>query len=77
MGHYLIQPLAERGVACLSLNSRYVGNDTLLRMERVIQDLGASVKCEIPAQPRLRQGGTDRREMDCGAGPERYASVRA
>jgi len=44
MGHYLIEPLAARGVACMGLNSRYVGNDTLLLMERVIQDLGAGVQ---------------------------------
>ncbi|MDB5942356.1 MAG: hypothetical protein JWQ13_1922 [Ramlibacter sp.] len=44
MGHYLIQPLAQRGVACMGLNSRYVGNDSLLLMERVIQDLGAGVQ---------------------------------
>jgi pimeloyl-ACP methyl ester carboxylesterase len=43
MGHYLIAPLAERGVACMGLNSRYAGNDTLLLMERVLQDLGAGV----------------------------------
>ena len=43
MGHYLIAPLAARGVACMGLNSRYAGNDTLLLMERVIQDLGAGV----------------------------------
>ena len=44
MGHYLLAPLAARGVACLGLNSRYMGNDTVLLMERVIQDLGAGVK---------------------------------
>ena len=44
MGHYLIGPLAERGVCCMGLNSRYAGNDTLLLMERVIQDLGAGVR---------------------------------
>src|SRR5688572_18373216 len=43
MGHYLIESLAQRGIACLGLNSRYAGNDTLLLMERVIQDLGAGV----------------------------------
>jgi len=43
MGHYLIAPLAARGVACMGLSSRYAGNDTLLLMERVIQDLGAGV----------------------------------
>ena len=44
MGHYLIALLAERGVTCLGLNSRYAGNDAVLLMERVIQDLGAGVK---------------------------------
>ena len=44
MGHYLIAQLAERGVTCLGLNSRYAGNDTVLLMERVLQDLGAGVK---------------------------------
>lgn len=44
MGHYLIAPLAARGVCCLGLNSRYVNNDSVLLMERVIQDLGAGVK---------------------------------
>lgn len=44
MGHYLLQPLAARGIGCLGLNSRYAGNDSLLLMERVIQDLGAGVQ---------------------------------
>ncbi|VTU46745.1 Alpha/beta hydrolase family protein (plasmid) [Variovorax sp. SRS16] len=44
MGHYLIGPLADRGIACMGLNSRYMGNDTLLLMERAIQDLGAGVQ---------------------------------
>lgn len=44
MGHYLVEPLAARGIACMGLNSRYAGNDTLLLMERVIQDLGAGVQ---------------------------------
>lgn len=44
MGHYLIEPLAQRGVACMGLNSRYVNNDATLIMERVIQDLGAGVR---------------------------------
>ena len=44
MGHYLLGPLAARGVACLGLNSRYAGNDSLLIMERVLQDLGAGVQ---------------------------------
>lgn len=53
MGHYLIAPLARRGVTCMGLNSRYVGNDTVLLMERVIQDLGAGVQF-------LRQQGYER-----------------
>ena len=44
MGHYLLAPLAARGIACMGLNSRYAGNDTLLLMERVLQDLGAGVQ---------------------------------
>ena len=44
MGHYLLRPLAERGLACLALNSRFVNNDTMLLLERVIQDLGAGVR---------------------------------
>jgi pimeloyl-ACP methyl ester carboxylesterase len=43
MGHYLIGPLADRGITCLGLNSRFAGNDTVLIMERVLQDLGAGV----------------------------------
>ncbi len=53
MGHYLLAPLAARGVTCLGLNSRYAGNDTLLLMERVIQDLGAGVQ-------HLRAAGYER-----------------
>src|SRR6478735_11306463 len=53
MGHYLLGPLAERGIATLGLNSRYLGNDTVLILERAIQDLGAGVKW-------LRQQGYDR-----------------
>lgn len=44
MGHYLITPLADRGIACMGLNSRYAGSDVVLLMERVIQDLGAGVR---------------------------------
>lgn len=43
MGHYLLAPLAARGIHALGLNSRYAGNDTMLLMERVLQDLGAGV----------------------------------
>jgi pimeloyl-ACP methyl ester carboxylesterase len=44
MGHYLIGPLADRGITCMGLNSRFAGNDTVLVIERVLQDLGAGVK---------------------------------
>jgi hypothetical protein len=44
MGHYLIVPLAERSICCMGLNSRYIGNDANLLMERVILDLGAGVR---------------------------------
>ena len=44
MGHYLISPLAQRGIACMGLNSRFAGSDVVLTMERVIQDLGAGVR---------------------------------
>lgn len=43
MNHYLIEPLVQRGVAVLALNSRYCGGDQVLIMERVIQDMGAGV----------------------------------
>lgn len=44
MGHYLLAPLAERGIAALGLNTRYLGSDVTLLLERAIQDLGAGVK---------------------------------
>ena len=43
-GHYLIDPMQSRGKAILALNTRYVGNDTMLLMERAIQDLGAGIR---------------------------------
>ncbi|MGE4337591.1 MAG: alpha/beta hydrolase [Pigmentiphaga sp.] len=44
MNHYLLAPLAERGLTVLGLNTRYLNNDSLLIMERAIQDLGAGVR---------------------------------
>jgi hypothetical protein len=44
MGHYLLKPLADRGVAALGLNTRYMGSDVVLLLERAIQDLGAGVR---------------------------------
>ena len=43
MGHYLLPHLPAAGVSLLALNTRYVGNDSMLLFERVIQDLGAGV----------------------------------
>lgn len=51
--HYLLEPLAQRGIATLGLNTRYAGNDTVLILERAIQDVGAGVKW-------LRSQGIDR-----------------
>lgn len=44
MNHYLLEPLRSRGRAILALNSRYVGNDSMLLVERAIQDLGAGIR---------------------------------
>ena len=44
MGHYLMPHLPAAGVSLLALNTRYVGNDSMLLFERVIQDLGAGVR---------------------------------
>jgi hypothetical protein len=44
MHHYLLEPLAKRGVATLGLNTRYLGSDVSLLLERAIQDLGAGVR---------------------------------
>jgi pimeloyl-ACP methyl ester carboxylesterase len=44
LGHYILQPLADRGIATLGLNTRYLGSDVTLLLERAIQDLGAGVR---------------------------------
>ena len=44
MGHYPMPHLPAAGVSLLALNTRYIGNDSMLLFERVIQDLGAGVK---------------------------------
>ncbi|HMI17985.1 MAG TPA: alpha/beta hydrolase [Sphingomonas sp.] len=43
MNHYLVEPLAQRGRAILAMNTRYSGSDSMLIMERAIQDLGAGM----------------------------------
>lgn len=44
MHHYLLEPLSARGAGALGLNTRYINNDALLLVERVIQDIGAGVR---------------------------------
>ncbi len=44
MAHYLFDPLKRRGRALLGLNTRYIANDSMLLMERAIQDLGAGIR---------------------------------
>jgi pimeloyl-ACP methyl ester carboxylesterase len=43
-GHYLLKPIGKRGASILALNTRYIGNDSMLIMERAIQDVGAGVR---------------------------------
>ena len=43
LDHFLMEPLARAGVSLLGLNTRYAGNDSVLLMERAIQDLGAGM----------------------------------
>ncbi len=42
--HYLLAPLAARGIAAAAFNTRYAGNDTTLLMEQAIADLGVGVR---------------------------------
>jgi hypothetical protein len=44
LNHYLLAPLAARGIAALALNTRYAGNDTTLLMEQAIADLGVGIR---------------------------------
>lgn len=53
MHHYLLEPLCKRGIAALGLNTRYLGSDVAMLLERAIQDLGAGVRW-------LRAQGYDR-----------------
>lgn len=43
-GHYLLGPLAVRGAGMLALNTRYVGNDSMLLMENALHDVAAGVR---------------------------------
>ncbi|MDP3139969.1 MAG: hypothetical protein Q8N17_26980 [Burkholderiaceae bacterium] len=44
MSHYLVGPLNARGAGVLALNTRYVGNEAFLIMERAMLDLGAGIR---------------------------------
>lgn len=43
LGHYLLEPLARRGVDAVGLTTRYIGNDTMLLMENCVVDIGAAI----------------------------------
>jgi pimeloyl-ACP methyl ester carboxylesterase len=53
LGHYALEPLARRGFAAIGLTTRYVGNDSNLRTENCLLDIGAMVA-------HLRQRGYDK-----------------
>lgn len=44
LGHYLLGPLAERGVDAIGLTNRYIGNDSALIMENCVVDMGAAMR---------------------------------
>ncbi|WP_245714076.1 serine aminopeptidase domain-containing protein [Nocardia vaccinii] len=44
MGHYLLAPLAERGLDAVGLATRYIGNDSSLTMENCVLDVGAAIR---------------------------------
>ncbi|GAB3312359.1 alpha/beta fold hydrolase [Epidermidibacterium keratini] len=43
MAHYLLAPLAARGVDAVGLTTRYLGNDSALLMENCVLDIGAAI----------------------------------
>ncbi len=43
LGHYLLAPLAGRGVDTVGLTTRYIGNDSTLIMENCLLDIGAAI----------------------------------
>ena len=44
LGHYLLAPLAERGVDAVGFTTRYIGNDSSLLMENCVLDIGAAIR---------------------------------
>ena len=53
LGHYALEPFAERGLAAVGLTTRYVGNDTSLLFENCVLDVAAAIR-------ELRRRGFDR-----------------
>jgi pimeloyl-ACP methyl ester carboxylesterase len=53
LGHYALEPLADRGVAAIGFTTRYVGNDSSLLLENCLIDIGAGVRF-------LREAGYER-----------------
>jgi pimeloyl-ACP methyl ester carboxylesterase len=43
-GHYLLDALPKAGASIFALNTRYIGNDTMLVMERAVQDVGVGIE---------------------------------
>jgi pimeloyl-ACP methyl ester carboxylesterase len=43
LGHYALRPMAERGFAAVGLTTRYAGNDSNLRIENCLLDIGSMV----------------------------------
>ena len=43
LGHYTLGPLATHGVAAIGLTTRYIGNDSNMRIENCLLDIGAIV----------------------------------
>src|SRR4051812_36683774 len=44
MGHYLAEPLVERGYAFFGWNDRFVGADPFFRPDEALVDVGAGVR---------------------------------
>ena len=58
MGHYLIEPLAARGICCMGLNSRYVGNDTVENFLYLNDGRGHFKECGTLAGVDVDEHGT-------------------
>ncbi len=44
LDHYLLRPLAEKGVHAFGMNTRYVGNDSSLIMENILPDIASAFR---------------------------------